>query len=920
MNIQVRRRQRHTGIYLVLLLISLCFPDAFARAADKTESTAVKKTTKASIKKDDKSAKKNKAAVSKAGDKKAAGSKKVLSAPRIIKPAMGVRSLSPALAARKKAEKKDESKEEEEKKNEKDKEKESPAKTQKTTTRKPSPVRKSSNTNVDSSDASPTDDGEITIQELRSGIDFRKKPGNYTFTFNLQDATLEDLIRIMGNITGRRFIVGSKLRKIQATIYAPTKVTAWEAYKAFLSVLEVNGLTLVPSGKYYKIVESKSAIQRTIPIYDSDSMVPEEDRIVTRIHKLKEVSAEEISQLLDRFKSGEGDITVYAPTNTLIISDYGSNIKRLVRLADEFDVAGTGEQIYVEPIHYADAEELASRLLEIFEAESVTGKKKRPAATSRKRTKTAGGTATVGQETGETKLSKIIADTRTNVLLIMASERTYLRILELIRHLDVPVPGEGEIHVHPLQHADAQELSQTLSSLASGSTARKGKSKTQGGVDLFEGEVKISADKATNSLVVVSSLRDYVHLKSVVNQLDVTRRQVFVEAVIMEVSLDKQRKFGLAFHAGTTFDTDEGSAVGFGGTQMGGINSVIIDPTAMMGLAAGVRGPEIEGTEGLLGPGVSIPAFGVALQALQDNNDVNVLSTPHVLATDNIASELSVGGNVPMQQGFAQGLGNMLGAAAAQAGGGMGGNMGNIGGMLNPMVSVGRQNVGLNLKLTPHINEDDEVRLEIDIDISEVSGESNLGPILSKKTAKTTSIVQDQQTVVLGGLITDNQTETIEKVPVLGDIPIIGYLFKHTKTRLSKRNLLIFLTPYIIRDPSDFRRIFNRKMAERREFIERYTAFASTRVDPDLDYNRTNGLLEEINKTLLEIEEEERLRKESEAQPPPEHLPSEPITFPPGTILRGSGDGDYDDADFADEPADAPEASNSGASGSVPIE
>ena len=439
-------------------------------------------------------------------------------------------------------------------------------------------------------------------------------------------------------------------------------------------------------------------------------------------------------------------------------------------------------------------------------------------------------------------------------------------------------------------------------------------------MDLFEGEVKISADKATNSLVVVSSLRDYVHLKSVVNQLDVTRRQVFVEAVIMEVSLDKQRKFGLAFHAGTTFDTDEGSAVGFGGTQMGGINSVIIDPTAMMGLAAGVRGPEIEGTEGLLGPGVSIPAFGVALQALQDNNDVNVLSTPHVLATDNIASELSVGGNVPMQQGFAQGLGNILGAAAAQAGGGMGGNMGNIGGMLNPMVSVGRQNVGLNLKLTPHINEDDEVRLEIDIDISEVSGESNLGPILSKKTAKTTSIVQDQQTVVLGGLITDNQTETIEKVPVLGDIPIIGYLFKHTKTRLSKRNLLIFLTPYIIRDPSDFRRIFNRKMAERREFIERYTAFASTRVDPDLDYNRTNGLLEEINKTLLEIEEEERLRKESEAQPPPEHLPSEPITFPPGTIMRGSVDGDYDDADFADEGADAPEASNSGASGSVPIE
>jgi len=735
---------------------------------------------------------------------------------------------------------------------------------------------------------------EITVKELRAGIDFKKKSEGYRFTFNLQDVTLEDLIRIIANITGKRFILGGKMRNITATIYAPTKITVNEAYRAFLSVLEVNGLTAVPSGSYYKIVESAGAVQRALPIYNEKEQVPPEDRIITRIQKLTNVSADEIAQLLGRFKSKDGDLTVYAPTNTIIITDYGSNIERLARFATEFDVPGTGEQIYVEPVHYADATDLADRLLEVFEAESGSKTTKRKTGSAAPAAQK-GFAATVGQEASETKLSKIIADERTNLLLIMASEQTYLRILELIRHLDIPVPGEGEIHVHPLEHADSTELSQTLSTLTQGKGAKtKGQTGGQAAGELFEGEVKISADKATNSLVIVSSLRDYIHLKSVIEQLDVMRRQVFVEAVIMEVSLDKQRMFGLAFHAGTTLDTSQGTAVMFGGTQLGGINSVVMDPSSLMGLAAGLRGPELAGTEGLLGPGISIPAFGVALQALQDNNDVNVLSTPHVLATDNIMSELSVGGNVPMQQGFAQGLGSILGAAAA-SGGASTTSTSNLGGLLSPMVSVGRQNVGLTLKLTPHINKDNEVRLEIDIDISEVSGESSLGPILSKKTAKTTSIVQDQQTVVLGGLITDNQTETTEKVPVLGDIPIIGYLFKHTKSHLSKRNLLIFLTPYIIRDQSDFRRIFNRKMAERREFIERYTAFADHRVDPDLDYSRTNGVLEEINQTLREVETEERLRKESEAKPPPEHVPSKPITFPPGVAFdsggRGTGEG-----------------------------
>ena len=199
-------------------------------------------------------------------------------------------------------------------------------------------------------------------------------------------------------------------------------------------------------------------------------------------------------------------------------------------------------------------------------------------------------------------------------------------------------------------------------------------------------------------------------------------------------------------------------------------------------------------------------------------------------------------------------------------------------GGLNPYVSVGYQKVGITLEITPQINESDQVSLEIKLEVSEVTGESQLGPIIGQKTAETTSVVRDQQTVVIGGLMTDSEVETVEKVPFLGDIPILGYLFRHTRTRTTKRNLLIFLTPYIIRDPSDFRRIFNRKMEERREFIEEISALHEREWSPDIDYSRTNGLLESINQTIEELEGEEELRRQMELEPPPAHVPSEPIS------------------------------------------
>ncbi len=750
--------------------------------------------------------------------------------------------------------------------------------------------------------------------EFETGIEYRRPTGR--FSLNLEDADLPDLVRLISSITGKRFIYGGKVRSVKASIFAPTKVTADEAYRAFLSMLEINQLTVVPSGRYLKIVDSADSRQSPLPLYRDGEPAPSEDRMITRLHRLTFTSAENVSEVLGRFKSQNGDITAYAPTNTLIITDSASNIRRMLGIVGELDVQGTGEQVWVEPVHYVAASDLAEKLLEIFEATAgaTESRKSRGSSTTRRPAKAgAAGTATepatVGESTQVSRLSKIIPDDRTNSLIIVATQPAYLRILELIRRLDVPESeGGGDIHVHMLQHADAEELSGVLQQLQSGrrsSSTKRGASAGESAAspaaqgEAFEGDVRISADKATNSLVIVSSLRDYAALRQVVERLDVARRQVFVEAVVMEVSMSRIRRLGLALHGGTTVDTGGEQSLFLAGTaypQEGGIpfSSIILDPASLTGLAVGLRGPELEGSEDIIAPGISIPAFGVALQALQTDNDVNVLSTPNLLATDNTPAEISVGQNVPVQQGIlGGGLGALAGAAGAAGAQGALGALGALGGLGG--AAVGRQNVGLTLKMTPHVNDSDEVRLEMDLEVSEVLDRGNINPTISQRMAKTMLTVRDQQTVVLGGLIRDTEGEHQDKVPILGDIPILGFFFRRTVTTVEKTNLLIILTPYIIRDAADFRRIFQQKMEERREFIERYSALTARDPDITIDYSRTNGVVEEVNRALRDAEEEAAILHELDSRPPAEHAPSEPVSVPPemtggGGEEEGGGD------------------------------
>jgi general secretion pathway protein D len=398
--------------------------------------------------------------------------------------------------------------------------------------------------------------------------------------------------------------------------------------------------------------------------------------------------------------------------------------------------------------------------------------------------------------------------------------------------------------------------------------------------DVSDGEIGVACDEATNSLLTTSSLRDYARLRNVIDKLDQPRRQVFIEAVIMDVNIDHNRDLGLGFHGGAT------AALGGGGDTLffGGNNaqqSLSGIPGNLEALAFGVRGPDIEGTSNLgLGlPGVSIPGFGITLHALAQSGDSNVLATPHLLATDNITAEINIGQNIPLQTNIGGGLGSLAGLAGGAAGalGGLGGLLGGGG------FSAPRTDVGIKLKITPHINDSDQVRMELTEEFSDAGSPIGaLGAVpINKRTATTTVIVRDQQTVVIGGLVREGTINGETKVPILGDIPVLGALFRQTQKKTQKTNLLLILTPHIVRNQNDLRAIFERKMQERQEFLDRYFVFNDTATwEPLHDYTRANGMVEHIRQSQLRLAERARLAAEMKPDAPKSHAPIQPIELP----------------------------------------
>jgi general secretion pathway protein D len=699
-------------------------------------------------------------------------------------------------------------------------------------------------------------------------VPFKAKPGAHLVKFNLQDADLAELVNHISGLTGKRFIYGAKVRQIKATVVAPEPVTLDEAYQAFLSILEANGMTVVPHGRFLKIIDSAGVAMQPTPIVARGEPIPDADRYITRLYRLENASPDELLPVLTKFKSKDGDITPYAPGRLLIITDTATQVRRLIRIVEEVDIGGSGQKMWIEPVRHGSAADMAKRLNELFEMGGAA-----PAAPGQP----------PGAVKGGSGLTRVVADDTSNSLIVVGTEDAYLRMFELLKIIDKQGTETGKVHVLKLQHAIAEELSATLTQMLAGQ-APKGAAApgaaTGGG--MFEGEVRVTPDKSTNSLLVTSSGHDYATLRLVIDKLDRPRRQVFIEAVIMDLSVSDTLDLGVSFHGGHSFGGGPQDPLLIGGFKAQNSMALPLNTDLLEGSAVGLRAGEIPGTQTLLGTGASIPAFGVVLNALATAGKTNIMATPHILATDNVVAEINIGENIPLQTNVGGGtLPNIPGGAANAS--------------LNPFLnsfssgfSAPRQDVGNKIKVTPHINESNQVRLEIEQESSapgEAVGQLGAIPII-KRTANTTLVVADQQTVVIGGLIRDQYITSREKVPVLGDIPVLGALFRHSNTVKRKTNLLLVLTPHVIREQADLRRIFERKMQERQEFIDRYFVFESPDWKPPHDWTRANGLVEDIRKSYTEIEEQTALEEESERDEDGEREPSAPIELP--TSVRES--------------------------------
>jgi len=694
-----------------------------------------------------------------------------------------------------------------------------------------------------------------------------------TVVMSFDKRDLAEVIQFVSQFTHRNFILPERVSG-KITILSNSPIPADEVWNVFVAALDANNWAVYPVGRYWKLSEKKQSSRSNIPTFlDTTREVPASEQMVTKLFKLHFVEADQMRNTLNQFTSRDSDFQIFPP-DTLIISDLGLNMRRLEQLIGALDQPGGSEEIHIVSVKYAGAQELAQKLTEIFTAQTAKPGVQRqlgiaepvqlpgalPIPTQNNQVQAPGGGG------GPVSVSKIIAEERTNKLIVIAGAKSFERVAGLIKQLDVPA-GDGGVHVKYLENAKAEDMAATLQALAQGVSSAKRRPGGGGGApggapsggaggpgtaDLFSGEVKITADKNTNSLVVIASNADYRNLVKVVEQLDIARRQVFVEAVIMEVNLQDDTEFGFSEHVGAVipnvnFRGSSGAAPIVVGSELGGLNSLggVASLGSLSGFLAGLQGPPVT----IPGLNLTLPSFAILLNAMQSSSNVNVISTPHVIMTDNTEGEITVGQNVPFQAGFNPSISSLAGAAGATgAGAGVGALGLGLGGLGSLYAPIQRQNVELRLKIKPQINASDHVRLEVDEQTEEIAAtDKQLGPTTSKRTAKTTVVAKDQETVVIGGLIQERTVRGVSKIPFLGSIPVLGWLFRNETTKKTKTNLLLFLTPYIIRDQSDYRRIFERKMAERVEFVKRFYG-EETGYQAAIDYERKAGPLARIGR------------------------------------------------------------------------
>ncbi|MDI9569445.1 MAG: type II secretion system secretin GspD [Pseudomonadota bacterium] len=589
-----------------------------------------------------------------------------------------------------------------------------------------------------------------------------------TIDFDNVDITV--FVKFVSELTGKNFVIDEKV-KGKVTVVSPKKIPVDEVFKVFQSVLEIHGFATVPAGDVIKIVPAMEVRGKGVETRIDEEVQRPEDRIVTQIISLEYANADEMKKIIEPLVSKTSIVLAYAPTGMLIVTDVLSNIKRLQEIVAALDVEGVGEQISYIPLKFATAAEVVKSLSAMFQ-----------------------------QQKGIAPI-RIVAEERTNAVLLLASEADTTRIKNLIAMMDKGVTrGESLLHIYRLQNATAEDLAKVLMNLP-----KDAKGGQAAGKAVLSKDVQIVADKATNTLIITAERGDYTIIESIVKQLDMPRPMVYIEALIMEVSEGKDFKLGVEWHAVKDFGAGPVAGLGAGGKDANTIGVASFSgggKSAFPALDAATNMatfPASSFSVGVLGAGINIggiifPNIGAVFQAYRGDSDVSVLATPQLLTLDNEDAEINVGKNVPyITRQDTSSTGTQINYSNYEY-----------------------KDVGIILKVNPHINEDNFIRLKIDQQVTRIdtASSADFRPTTYKRAAKTAVVVKDGETIVIGGLINDETEVREDKIPILGNIPLLGWLFKYRYQAKGKSNLFIFITPRIVRNQADAAAIYKKKSSE----------------------------------------------------------------------------------------------------------
>jgi general secretion pathway protein D len=610
--------------------------------------------------------------------------------------------------------------------------------------------------------------GLLASQTLPAAPPVRPQEGA-TITPNYKDADLSQIIQAVGEVTGKNFIIDPRVNA-KVTMLSATPMSPAAFYEAFLAVLQVYGYVAIPSGKVIKIIPNTDA--RQLPGNDLPNEVSStSDEIVTQIITMKNISAAQMVPLLRPLIPQYGHLAAYPSGNMLIISDRASNVNRIVRIVERMDESGD-EPIEVIALHNASASDIVKTINSLNQGQGAEG----------------AGAAV-----------KVVADDRTNSVLLTGEKSQRLRIKALIVNMDTPLTTGGDTQVRYLRYADAEKIAEKLKGQATATAKSQGGPATAApgaGTPNVDASVTIWADVSTNALIITAPPKIMKSLMAVIDKLDIRRAQVQVEAIIVEIDVNKSSNLGVQWLL------DGGSNYGYGVTNLPGSGTSIVDLAAAVLGATGSTTTTIP-TTGTTSTGLSSSTVGTGatfalgkynsntgrgfaalIQALRSDGSSNIISHPSLITMNNEEAEVKVTQEIPLITG------SYSNTTAS------------VGGTTSPFTTIQREEVGTILKVTPHINEGNSVQLKIEQEDSSPGAKLTDSADIStnKRSIKTTVLIEDGGIIVLGGLMSDTVTESQDRVPGLGAIPLLGNLFKSRSGSRQKKDLLVFIQPKILRD------------------------------------------------------------------------------------------------------------------------